>query len=312
MGKPIRHHYLPRAYLDGFAADNGFVWVYDRVRNECRRQKSLNTAVINHYYSVPDSSGKQRTELETDLMQFIDGAGISAINTARQSATINREERAQIAVYCAFLKYRVPEFEKSFNHMSEKMVKWMSKKSFSSPERTADIVSSMKKDTGYDGDVDIKALTEFAQKGNFSVKTCRALSLHTMLHAAMDIAHSLDAMDWCFYRPPSNKTFVTTDNPFVLLPPPHWQPGGFYGFGICTRGAQKVIPLAQDLCLFIYDEGRGLSWRTANREQTRAINLNTTSSCYEYAIGRDEALVKSLVKTTGIDTRKWKPSIKIQ
>jgi hypothetical protein len=312
MSNSKRHHYLPIAYQEGFVGTNGFVWVYDRVRNTFRSQTPMNTAVISHYYSVPDSSGKQRTELETGLMQFIDGTGISAINVARETETINTEDRAKIAVFCAFLKFRVPAFEKSFNHMSEQMVKLMSKKSFSSPEQTAAIVSSMKEDTGYDGVVDPKALTDFAQKGNYSVKTSRAMSLHSMLDAAQDIALHLHAMDWCFYRPASNKTFVTSDNPFVLLPPPNWKPGGFYGFGICTQGAQKVIPLAHDLCLFICDEGTGVSWRTADREQTRAINLNITSNCHEYAIGRDEALVKSLVKTTGIDSREWKPSMRVQ
>lgn len=309
MSKPTRHHYLPQAYQKGFCVDDGFVWVYDRARHDFRRQKPLNTAVIGHYYSVPDSTGEQRTELESELMQVIDGNGISAIKAARSSTVLDPEDRAKIAVFCAFLKFRIPDFEKSFNHLNEQLLKWRSQMTFCSPEHTAAVISSYKADTGDDTEFDAEALTDFVQNGNYRVETSRAWSLQNMIDLSQKTAPLLDAMDWCFYRPTLGKTFVTSDNPFVLLPPLGWKPGGFYGFGLCTKGAKKIVPLAQDLCLIMYDAGGGTFWRTASRDETRCINLTVTDNCHEYVIARDKALLRSLVKTTRISSRKWKPSM---
>jgi hypothetical protein len=312
MSKPIRRHYLPQAYLSGFCADGRFLWLYDRARDDYRRQTPINTAVIGHYYSVTDEKGQQRTDLETELMQFVDSNGVSAIAAAQSQSALSSEARAKLAVFCAFLKFRIPDFEKSFNHLNEELLKWISRMTFCTPEHTAALISSYKADTKDDAEFDVQALTEFVLKGNYRIETSRAWSLENMIRLSQGTAPLMEAMDWCFYRPAPGKTFVTCDNPFVLVPPANWKPGAFCGFGLCTKGTKKIVPLAHDLCLIMYDAGGATFWRTATREETRCINLTVTDNCHAYVIARDEALIRSLVKTTNISRREWKPSISMR
>jgi len=311
MSKPKRHHYLPQSYLVGFSADDGCVCVYDRVRNEYRPQKPLNTGVISHYYSVIDDKGEKRTDLESELLQFVDGNGISAIKKAQTSTDLDEEDRAKIAVFCAYLQFRIPNYEKSINHCNEQILKKIAEMTFSTPERTEAVLAELKEDSNNDSEIDPKEMTEFIQSGKYRIETDRSFSLRHMIDLSQKMAPILGMMDWCFLHPPSGKTFVTCDNPFVLIPPQGWKPGGWYGFGICTTGARKLIPLASDLCLVMYDKGEGMFWREASLEETRHINLTITDNCHEYVIARDEALLRSLVNKTGISEREWKPSINI-
>jgi len=66
---PKRQHYLPRFYLDGFATD-GLVSVYDREKDEVRRQQPKDTAVIGRFYTMEDAQGRRRYEIEALLSEY--------------------------------------------------------------------------------------------------------------------------------------------------------------------------------------------------------------------------------------------------
>lgn len=65
---PKRQHYLPRFYLDGFSRD-GLVAVYDREKDEVRRQQPKDTTVIGHFYTMVDEQGRKRYEIEALLSE---------------------------------------------------------------------------------------------------------------------------------------------------------------------------------------------------------------------------------------------------
>ena len=69
MTLPKRHHYLPQFYLKGFCR-NEHLWVYDREKNEIRRQTPINTAIQTHYYSFENKDGEKNTEIESFLSEI--------------------------------------------------------------------------------------------------------------------------------------------------------------------------------------------------------------------------------------------------
>ncbi len=100
---------------------------------------------------------------------------------------------------------------------------------------------------------------------------------------------------------PSRTSFVTTDNPVVLVAPPDFDTRGFWGVGIITPVAKKVFPLSQSACLIMFDHGEIITHRNIDGQAVRKINLTVTSNLDRFVMGRDETLVRNVVNTTGVE-----------
>ena len=75
MPRSKRHHYLPQFYLRGFCRNNT-LWIYDRKKNEFRKQTPINTAVQSNYYSFEGEDGKTNTDIEMMFSQLEDSSKI--------------------------------------------------------------------------------------------------------------------------------------------------------------------------------------------------------------------------------------------
>jgi Protein of unknown function (DUF4238) len=112
----------------------------------------------------------------------------------------------------------------------------------------------------------------------------------------MDLSHYFRQMDWEIFHASPKTSFITTDNPVVLVPPSDHTL--VYGVGIITKGARKIFPLSQTACLVMCDHGSFLAHRDAVSQLIRGINLVVTSHSDRFVIGCDKALVSNMVDTT--------------
>jgi hypothetical protein len=115
--------------------------------------------------------------------------------------------------------------------------------------------------------------------------------------------------DWLYnlerviFRAPEKTSFITSDNPFVLLPPKEF-PIGIRGYGLKTRGVTKIIPLSKEQCITIGSPDNNFKYVDVSIKTVRDINIYVASRCDRFVIGRDEKLLRSIVKRTKI--HKWK------
>jgi hypothetical protein len=120
-----------------------------------------------------------------------------------------------------------------------------------------------------------------------------------MLDFGLNTAQQLANMSWLVARAPKGAAFITSDDPFLLVPPRGYDPENSpYGVGIITLGAQKCVPLTQEIYLSIQDEGSEMAFWQADRRAVRSINQNTARSHRRFLFGRDEALVRKAASTT--------------
>jgi hypothetical protein len=115
-GKPLltgpkRHHFLPRFYLEGFARD-GVVAVYDREADLVRVQQPLNTGVIGHFYTLEDSEGRKRFELEKTLSE-VEGKAAPAMRKLAAREELTADERGDLAIFVALAGFRTPDIVES-------------------------------------------------------------------------------------------------------------------------------------------------------------------------------------------------------
>jgi len=281
--------------LENFSRD-GLLWVYDREKGEYRRQTPKNTTLQNHYYTLEDAEGNKDTTVETTLAK-IENRAWPVIAKAAERRELSLTDKQDLALFSAFLKVRVPDYEKSLGELFDKLFKATNKMIFHSEEATKAAMESMT-DEGEEFPLTAQELMEVVDKEEYELGTPRAESIKLKIDSGLEIARYLGQMNWIFACAPASTSFITSDNPFVFIRPKNHDP--HRGVGVITPGAKKVVPLTHDTCLFALDRGSYTGYMDISREAVRGINLTVSANCDRFLIGRDEALVKRLVKTAGI------------
>jgi hypothetical protein len=307
MSDPKRHHILPEFYLDGFCTE-GTLWLYDRELAEYRRQTPKNTTVQTHYYSFTDESGDLETGLESALAE-VEGRTKPIIDQLSSRTPIDWSDRQILSIFLALMRVRTTDFEKEVGELTDTMYKEVNKIAFATKEWTEAILAEIEAETGKAMSISPEEIMEVAREGKYEVHTQRLHSLGLMFPIAEDIAKSLFLMDWLVVFSPPDSSFVTTDNPFNVVPPAVRDPRR--GVGISTPGAQKQIPLRENLCLVLLDKGGRGYFLDADKSQVRQINRNSAINSDRFVVARDEELLRNIVRVTGVDRwqrrRKWEP-----
>ena len=126
---------------------------------------------------------------------------------------------------------------------------------------------------------------------------------------AEDIAKVLYELDWIVVFSDSGKDFLTTDNPFTIVPPPQHLRIPHRGAGIVTPGTEKYVPLTRSALLGMLGPGGRLGFHLFNEEQVETANLNNVTNCDRFVIGPNKELIKKAVEATGVDRttrrKKW-------
>ncbi|MGD8307459.1 MAG: DUF4238 domain-containing protein [Ignavibacteria bacterium] len=299
--EPKRHHYLPKFYLKGFTKDDK-LWIYDRQRNEFRAQTPINTAIEKDYYSFIDKNGKKNTSVEK-ILSDVEGRVIPVITDIKNEKRISNEGKGIMSLFLSFFIYRVPEYEKLSNEIAKTISDLTIKNLIFSKEQAKKFIKKYESDTGKSLNVSPEIIYEYAQNAQFEIILDRNTTLKQMLDFSMNNKDWLFNLNWVVLQAPEITSFITSDNPFVLLPPMGF-PIGIRGYGLKTKGVTMIIPLSKEQCITIGAPGNSFSYINIKRKTVRDINLYVASRCDRFVIARDEELLKSIVKKTKIN--KWK------
>lgn len=111
MSNPKRHHFVPKAYLDGFIDQNtGFLNVYSKRTDRWRKQKPDQVMVRNKYYRqdwAPE--GVDKNILEKRLGAELEPEGLATLNKLiEMPESLDSHDMAVIITYLQFQRLRVP------------------------------------------------------------------------------------------------------------------------------------------------------------------------------------------------------------
>lgn len=307
---PKRQHYLPRFYLDGFATD-GLVAVYDRDKNEVRRQQPTATAVIGHFYTMEDAEGRRRFEIEALLSEY-EGKAAPVIRKLAAKETITADERSNLAIFMALGAMRTPDIVESLQQMNSGLILEVAKRIYANVDA---VVADLRNDPDYAGKsndelrAEAQAMVDLAQNGDMTVQTNQKWAVGMAIKMSLEVAPIFVGRDWVIaHRDNDKKSFVTTDVPVVLTSTQPRQPS-IYGTGFGSADALVSFPLTQSCVLMMHGDGGGFRHIEVNADRVRSANLAMAEKCKRFVVGRDEALVKSLAETVGLAGRKWQPKM---
>lgn len=296
MSDPKRHHYLPQSYLRKFGRDNG-VWVYDRKIKKVRWQKIKDTALESYFYSIELNDGsKDNKTIETELSK-IEGAVAKITDKLRDFHNLEFEEHVQVCLFAAYMMNRTPDFHDGIQRTEGKLLKIFTRQLFRSEAEANRLLKEYKSECPDAEDLDAKLMYEFVQREDFGIKIHRNRSLEMMVSLASSFAKTLAELNFAVLHAPKNCSFITTDRPFVIVPPqdrshiPKWA-----GVGLLTPGANKFLPLSENMAIVFGDHGKLFSHIQLKQTNVMQINGSIGHMTQRFLIGRDEALVKYWVK----------------
>jgi hypothetical protein len=299
-----RNHYIPQRYQQGFANGEGKVWLFDRKTLEFRDGAPVNIGVQRDFYTTVNADGVPNDSVEK-LFAMLEGEVWPIIdNLDRHGESVTPDGRIYLSLFVALMRTRTPVFDQISNNTTDVVFKWIAKARSPSPEAIAEQYA---KATGKAIDDDqAQEIFNAIRDNRYEIRTPRQNTIKTMLGIAIALGEAIIAMDWTIYRTASDHTFVTSDNPFIVVPSPGTDPT-LSGTGPLSPGATCLIPLSKRTLLTTRKDGGGpFRCVNANRDFVRFANYCVATDCDRFLIARDEPLLRKLVKATKVD--QWQNS----
>lgn len=299
---PTRHHYISQFFLKNFSPNRSTLWVFDRVKKEIRYQDIKKIASQNKLYSYKKKGGEEKN-LE-DLLCKVEDLSKPIIDKLISKSEITMQEKADLSLFLALLKVRVPSFKKWTEKSGERFYKDYNQIVFSNRDY---VEAQLKRSGNTLTKKEVDDLIVFAtDKNRYSVKFPSNYWLGTMLKLSSDLADIFIDSDWDVYHFDKEFALVSSDNPVILIPPKHFDK--FFGYGFGTPGTTKIISLSSNMCLVTKDMVKNplivhidssdkLIWKYFNK----FISINSDRFIFSPDKGKLEKIVKDLsLNKTGI------------
>jgi len=231
------------------------------------------------------------------------------IDKINNKEMIYLDEKLILTAFISLLHSRVPYYEKEHNKIIEKYIQEYNKIIFSNKKNTQKLIEQFAKNKE-EKSISPESMMDFIKKEQYIVKVNKEWTLESMFDMARAFSIYLFQMDWQFcysYK----SSFVTSDNPFVLIPPSDFEKKGIHGLGILVPGVKKIVPLTQKVCLVICDKGDKIEKINISSKEVREINCHIAKNCDNLLISKDKILLKKLIKITNIDKSKVNSRVEV-
>jgi len=232
----------------------------------------------------------------------IEGDTKLIIDKINNKEMIDLDEKLILTAFISLLHSRVPYYKKEHNEILDKYIKIYNKEFFSNKKNTQKLIEKFAKNKE-EKSISAESVMNFIKKEQYTIEANKEWTLESMFDMARTFFIYLLQMDWQFCYT-SKSSFVTSDNPFVLIPPSDFKKKRIHGLGIKVPGVKKIVPLTQKVCLVICDRGDKIEKIKISRKEVREINCHIAKYCDNLLISKDKILLKKLIEITNIDKSK--------
>ncbi len=297
---PVKHHYIPQFYLKGFSQDQEHLHIFDKKAetDEARFRYQTTEAIAykKHFYTYETNDHDKET-LEGFFCN-IESLAQNAIEKLSQGGQLDRELRSYLALFIAFIWVRTPHFKSETLGAQEELHEKMARMMFRvRPKKLMREWAEKEGKTMTDAEID--DLIDFAtnpKRSKITMSFPQNYWIKEMLELADHFYPYLAVTDWQIIHAPNKYAFLTSDNPFMLIPTEKPDP---FGVGLLTPGVRKIIPLRSDLLLVMHEpsEKPNLYHTEGTKEGFRKINELTVWNADRVIFSPDLGKIKKIAKT---------------
>ncbi len=295
---------MPEFYLKRFCRDKN-LWVYDAEREEIALRFPETIAIKKRFYSAQGAARVKEHDPEIFLSK-LESKAAPVIDRVDMGGSLSATDKYFLSLFAGLLKCRVPYFERWISDLNDAVGKQLLKARYASEQELREHLQELGSDSKDDPDLPTR-LFENIQEEKYGVDTPKNWRIGMMFRIAQVICEEIIQMDWTVLRAPDSTSFVTSDNPFVVIPPDDMTPNWPYTIGVAVEGSKKIIPLTQRVCLLIGNYGDAIRYTECGRGTVRAINRTLADNCERFLMARDEALLKRLVNDRATQDRAARP-----
>ena len=314
-GEPKNHHLLPRFYLSGFCNPNIHkaenherdrsrcrVWVHDKEADEGQtpiRQRGVkNLSVKRHYYSVDTVNGVQDAKPERVLAD-VEGGAAAIIRSLRYGSKLHPQQKATLAIFMALMKFRVSSYRIFSRVHVARNEDRIRASAFPSAETLAKDLRSAGHAAAEDPEL-VERIWQEIRSGERELNLTKNHDIQHMFQHSHKVAKVLFDSDWTLAWAPNGTSFVTSDDPVLILDEKLKAPKSFIGeVGFASPHSTKVLPLKQDVCLIVGSGAHEIRHGEIDRDGVRHLNLQQTPHYDRWLIAGDKALIESISRRRG-------------
>jgi len=311
-----RHHFVPAFYLAGFTGGedrNSPFWCAGKDGRKLFQTNPNNACVENDYYTLTESSDSMTVENEYANLEASIANSLRYIK--ENNWTPRPDDEAFLHIFAATLYLRVPEFRNSMATPIKRVQDitldmWsritlgnarngdVSEEDFLNATRVHSALLMREHGKAFRNDHDASS---GRSEDTITPPVSRDLLIDVELNMLHDTAKLLALRRWFLFSVPECEgcEFITSDNPFVLLPgktPPKM-------YGLLTRGTEVVIPLHKRAMLFgTLDEGKVYS-SVDPKELVAETNEHIHRGCNRWIYSSRRDVVEQLAANHGRHAR---------
>lgn len=241
--RPKQHHYVTRAYLDGFLAPGESQLVCYARNGKTFSRGTQDIAKERNFYAFKNDDGEWDDSLEHMIERTVETPGLPVLKKLANGKTrLNWPDRTALAVLVAIQEMRTPASRtRAIDHMKALTEKILSEVRESNPtQETIDIV-------GKDGKKSTITLRELEESQADLEKDTSFDALKLTIGPAMELYQYYRHMRYTVYYSVGDERFVTTDTPVIRV----FSASRGYGAGINRNDVEIRFPLSSKAFLTI-------------------------------------------------------------
>ena len=198
MAEPKQHHFVTKAYLEGFAPEDGSrLFVYTRNKPSFFRAHPDKIAKIHNYYSQKLADGTVDNKLELALGTKVEGPGSA---------------RGRLAFLMAIQEYRVPWMRQTMEDMMKAVQERIMTSMIDRPGFLEERINEMKAEEGRETNVTADDLRHCFRTGQIGLAPNPGSSLWAMGAVAEKVTEIYFGLRWTILESKA-ASFVTSDCP---------------------------------------------------------------------------------------------------
>jgi hypothetical protein len=238
--KKIRHHTIPRCYLECFTNSDGLLHVLELKERKIYSPKPSNILVDRHFYTIKFSDGGGSLVVEDTLASIESEYSNIFHNIIQEEKQLERKERALVSIFVAAMLFRPRAFKTNLETFFKECTDYINKLENMTNEQKARFPSVLRP---YSSKASISGadFKEIAKE----VSSFHSSSIIEMLPEASNIIFN---MKWGFLiSKEKDDYFITSDNPCVLMNVPATNKYGPHAIGSSPGLLQDDVDLTLPL-----------------------------------------------------------------
>ncbi|STX39277.1 DUF4238 domain-containing protein [Legionella feeleii] len=249
MAKPtkVKHHYITRYYLEGFADGNKKVWTFNKLNPlNPFANTATETAVIKKLYHLKDSDNID--QIEDFFSDEIEGPASDAFKELINLKFPNDTEREKLSLFFGMLMARTPSYIEHLNDQQTRQIQIIASTHAAEANNFRSLYKKIHPGLSNEEiEKDRKSIIDEEYKFDIN----RDYLLNIMVKCGSIFSPLLLNMNWWLIKTNSQFPFITSDN-FINVN--HEDMTSLYKPGLGTPGVKVHIPVSSQLSLLLIND----------------------------------------------------------